>query len=97
MELISSAFFVVGMAFMFFGTLGVIRFPDVYTRLQSSSKCDAAGVISILIGLMLGEGFSIVSLRILVIMVFLLLTNPVATHAIARSAAKRKIRPWRIK
>jgi len=79
---------------MFFGTLGIIRFPDIYTRLQTSSKCDAAGAVALLVGLMVREGLNSFSLRILIILIFLLLTNPVATHAIARSAAIRGIKPW---
>ena len=93
--MIAYIFIFLGLIFIFFGTLGIIRFPDIYTRLQTSSKCDAAGAVAILIGLIVREGLSSISLRILVILLFLLLTNPVATHAIARSAAIRGIKPWR--
>jgi len=96
--MILSYFFIfLGLVFIFFGTLGIIRFPDIYTRLQTSSKCDAAGTVAILIGLIVKEGLSSLSLKILIILIFLLLTNPVATHAIARSAAIRGIKPWRKK
>jgi multicomponent Na+:H+ antiporter subunit G len=86
-----------GLVFIFFGTLGIIRFPDIYTRLQTSSKCDAAGAVALLVGLMVREGLDSLSLRILIILVFMLLSNPVASHAIARSAAIRGIKPWRNK
>jgi len=92
--MIAYLFIFLGLVFMFFGTLGIIRFPDIYTRLQTSSKCDAAGAVAILVGLMVREGLNSFSLRILIILIFLLLTNPVATHAIARSAAIRGIKPW---
>ena len=92
--MIAYLFIFLGLVFMFFGTLGIIRFPDIYTRLQTSSKCDAAGAVALLIGLMMREGLNSFSLRILIILIFLLLTNPVATHAIARSAAIRGIKPW---
>ena len=92
--MIAYLFIFLGLVFMFFGTLGIIRFPDIYTRLQASSKCDAAGAVALLIGLMMREGLNSFSLRILIILIFLLLTNPVATHAIARSAAVRGIKPW---
>lgn len=95
--MISYLFIFLGLVFIFFGTLGIIRFPDIYTRLQTSSKCDAAGTVALLVGLMVREGFDSLSLRILIILVFLLLTNPVASHAIARSAAIRGIKPWRKK
>ena len=95
--MIAYLFIILGLVFIFFGTLGIIRFPDVYTRLQTSSKCDAAGAVALLVGLMVREGLDSLSLRILIILVFLLLTNPVASHAIARSAAIRGIKPWRKK
>ena len=95
--MIAYLFIFLGLVFMFFGTLGIIRFPDIYTRLQTSSKCDTAGAIALLVGLILKQGLDSFSLRILIILVFLLLTNPVATHAIARSAAIRGIKPWRKK
>ncbi len=95
--MIAYLFIILGLVFIFFGTLGIIRFPDIYTRLQTSSKCDAAGAIALLVGLMVREGLDSLSLRILIILMFLLLTNPVASHAIARSAAIRGIKPWRKK
>ncbi len=93
--MIAYIFIFLGLVLIFFGTLGIIRFPDIYTRLQTSSKCDAAGAVALLVGLMVREGLDSLSLRILIILVFLLLTNPVASHAIARSAAIRGIKPWR--
>jgi len=95
--MIAYLFIFIGLFFIFFGTLGIIRFPDIYTRLQTSSKCDSAGAVALLVGLILREGLNFFSLRILIILVFLLLTNPVASHAIARSAAIRGIKPWRKK
>jgi len=93
--MIAYLFIFLGLVFIFFGTIGIIRFPDIYTRLQTSSKCDAAGATALLVGLILKEGLDSFSLRILTILVFLLLTNPVSSHAIARSAAIRGIKPWR--
>lgn len=95
--MIAYLFIFLGLVFIFFGTLGIIRFPDIYTRLQTSSKCDTAGAIALLVGLIVEEGLDSFSLRISVILVFSLLTNPVATHAIARSVAIRGIKPWRKK
>ena len=93
--MISNLFIFFGLTFFFFGTIGTIRFPDIYTRLQTSSKCDGAGAVALLLGLMIREGLNMFSLRILVIIFFLLLTNPVSTHAIARSAVISGIKLWR--
>ena len=95
--MIAYVFILFGLVFFLFGTLGIIRFPDIYTRLQASSKCDGAGTVALFIGLIVLEGLNVFSLRILIIIFFLLITNPVSTHAIARSAAIRRIMPWRKK
>jgi len=81
--------------FAFFGNIGMLRFPDIYTRLQASSKCATTSLLSLFIGLIILKGFSSISVRILVIGIFFLLTGPVASHAIARSAYEGGILPWR--
>ncbi len=81
--------------FTLFGNIGILRFPDVYTRLQASSKCATTSLLSLFIGLMILKGFSSVTVRILVIAIFFLLTSPVASHAIGRSAYEGGILPWR--
>ncbi len=81
--------------FAFFGNIGMLRFPDVYTRLQASSKCATTSLLSLFIGLMIFKGFSSISVRILVIGIFFLLTSPVASHVIGRSAYEGGILPWR--
>lgn len=83
-----------GIFFMLIGTIGVLRFPDVYTRLHASSKCGTTGVISIFIGLMILKGFSHISLQIAVIAFFIFVTNPVASHAIGKSANDSKVPMW---
>ncbi|MYL58381.1 cation:proton antiporter [Virgibacillus halodenitrificans] len=60
----------------------MIRFPDLYTRLHACSKCLMAGGISILMGCMIMEGISFASLKILALFIFILITNPIAIHAI---------------
>ena len=66
--------------------IAMIRFPDFYNRLHAGSKCLTAGGISILLGLIILEGLSFISLRLSLIIGFLLVTNPVTSHAIARAA-----------
>ena len=57
-ETIGRALIVTGLLFDFFGCLGLIRFPDVYTRLQASAKCVTLGTCGILFGLFLFKGFT---------------------------------------
>ena len=68
------------------GTLGILRFRDVYSRLQASGVSDNAGLALILIGLTLHDGWSSLDWTILLLLVLMLSTNPIATHSIAKSA-----------
>ncbi len=79
---------ILGLVIMTIGVYGVIRFPDIYTRIHAASKAVFLGVISILIATCLAGGADVI-LRAVLIGVFLLLTTPVASHAIARAAYQR--------
>ena len=78
-----------GLFFFFVGVVGLIRMPDVFTRMHATTKCDTMGAGLIFLGLILWQGFSFISLNILLILIFVWLTNPTAAHAIAKSAYKR--------
>ncbi|MCM8757643.1 MAG: monovalent cation/H(+) antiporter subunit G [Candidatus Omnitrophica bacterium] len=93
-ELFGYIFIVVGISFDFFGCLGLVRLPDVYNRLQASTKCVTLGTSSILFGLFLFKGFSAAGIKALLCIVFLLLTAPVSAHALARGAHKSGVRLW---
>ncbi|MFW6256647.1 MAG: monovalent cation/H(+) antiporter subunit G [Bacillota bacterium] len=79
-------FLITGTFFLVSTAVGMIRFPDFYTRLHAGSKCLVAGGISVLIGFMIREGLSQISLKLFILSAILLITSPVAVHAIARSA-----------
>lgn len=81
-----SAVVLLGSAFMVIGALGVVRMPDVFTRLHAASVSDTFGVGLILIGLILVGGLTLVSVKLAFLLAFLFLTGPVATHAVARAA-----------
>lgn len=78
-----------GLFFFFVGVVGLIRMPDVFTRMHATTKCDTMGAGLIFLGLIIWQGMSFVSLNILLILIFVWLTNPTAAHAIAKSAYKR--------
>ena len=84
--LLGSAIVLLGSVFMVIGALGVIRMPDVFTRLHATSVSDTFGVGLILIGLILVGGLTLVSVKLAFLLAFLFLTGPVATHAVARAA-----------
>ena len=92
-ETIGIALIVIGLLFDFFGCLGLIRFPDVYTRLQASAKCVTLGTCGILFGLFVVRGFSAAGVKALLCMIFIILTAPVSAHALARGAYRSGVKP----
>ncbi len=88
-------FLIMGVIFNVIGNLGVLVFPDVYTRLQASSTCGTTAVFSVFIASMLITGLSIMTAKILVITLFFLVSSPVAAHIIARYAWNKEMIPWR--
>ena len=82
-------FLISGLFFFFVGVLGLVRMPDVFTRMHATTKCDTMGAGLIFIALIIWQGFSFISLNILLILIFVWLTNPTAAHAIAKSAYQR--------
>ena len=91
-EKLGLVFIVVGLAFDIFGCLGLVRLPDVYNRLQASTKCVTLGTCSILFGAFLVAGFTATGMKALLAIVFLMLTAPVAAHAIARGAHRSGVK-----
>lgn len=76
------------------GTLGLLRLPDFYTRMHATGKCDTLGALLVLLGLAVYNGFNLVSAKIVIIVVFIFLANPAATHAIGRAALENRVAPW---
>ena len=76
----------IGIIFLFLGSLGVFRLPDVYNRLQAGTKCTTLGAfLSIIgVGIMEPDWF----LKTLVIAMFILITNPISNHALGRASRK---------
>lgn len=87
---------IIGLIFQIFGTLALHRFPDVYTRLHGATICTTFGSIFLYLGVIV-YGLSVLSFSLsahaFLIMVILLLTNPVASHAIARAAYRSGVLP----
>ena len=83
-----------GLFFILAGVIGILRMPDFYTRLHAQGKCDTLGVSLMLGALALHEGFSLVSLKIALILFFIVLANPTLTHALGRAALSWGLLPW---
>lgn len=82
-----------GIFFMFVGSLGVLRMPDFYSRTHAVSTSDTLGILLVIIGLIIFEGATINSLKLLLIVLFVALSNPIGTHALARAAYRRGVKP----
>ncbi|MFA5976332.1 MAG: monovalent cation/H(+) antiporter subunit G [Elusimicrobiota bacterium] len=93
-EWLGFIFVAIGLAFDIFGCIGLVRLPDLYLRLQAGTKCVTLGTCSILFGTFLITGPLGGGVKALLCMLFIVLTNPVAAHAIARSAHRAGIKLW---
>lgn len=94
MTALAVAFVSAGVFFLVTGAAGLIRFPDFYTRMHASGKCDTLGVLLVLMGIACHEGASLTSAKILLIAAFIFVASPTATHAIARSAHRHQNALW---
>ncbi|HZD14920.1 MAG TPA: monovalent cation/H(+) antiporter subunit G [Pseudonocardiaceae bacterium] len=85
----------VGLAFSLSGAVGILRMPDLYTRLQCSGKTITMGAVPALVALAVGEGpLSNYGARAMLVAVLLLVLSPVAAHALARAAYKAGVPMW---
>lgn len=92
--LIVSFLVIAGAAFFFIGTLGLLRFPDFYTRVHAVTKCDALGAGLVLLGLAIWSGPDGDGVRIMALIALLLLSSPTSGHALARAAFRTGLKPW---
>ena len=93
-DTIGIIFISIGLFFDFIGCLGLVRLPDVYNRLQAATKCVTLGTCSILFGAFIMQGLTSAGIKALLCMIFLILTSPVAAHALARGAHKTGVALW---
>ena len=82
----------IGAVFLFLGSLGIVRLPDVYNRLQAGTKCTTFGCCFAVIGVGIMEPAWF--WKTLIIALFILLTNPISNHALGRAARKSGVPLW---
>jgi multicomponent Na+:H+ antiporter subunit G len=82
-----------GGVFLIAGAIGILRFPDFYSRLHALGVCDTMGAGLILLGLMLQGGLTLVTLKLILILYFVLFTGPTAIHALAAAARLSGVEP----
>lgn len=92
MRWLADLFLLVGAGFIFLGALGLYRMPDVYNRIQAGTKAVTLGSLCLLLGLaLLVPGWWA---KLLLIALFVLLTNPIGSSTIARALLLSGVRPW---
>jgi multicomponent Na+:H+ antiporter subunit G len=92
-EWLSWAFLGLGSFFCIVGGLGLVRMPDFYTRMHAASVTDTLGAGFLLLGMMFVAGFSLVTVKLVIIGLLIFFTSPAATHALAKAGFQRGIEP----
>ena len=92
-EVLSWIFIVSGSFFTVVGAVGVLRFPDFWARLHAVSVSDSGGVILLLLGMAMQAGWTLITVKLIIIGIFLFITGPTATHAAASAALVSGLRP----
>jgi len=92
-DILSWAFSILGTFSLITGAVGVLRLPDVYTRMHAASITDTLGAGSIILGLMLQAGPTLVAAKLLLILVFIFFTSPASSFALAHAALSSGVEP----
>ncbi len=83
-----------GAFFLLTGSLGMVRLPDVFTRMHAAGMTDTMGAGMILLGLAVHNGADLVTVRLLLVLALLWFTSPIATHAVAKAALSGGLKPY---
>ena len=92
-EIVSGLFILLGVVALITGSLGLVKLPDLFSRTHAVGMMDTAGVGFIILGLIIYEGFTLVSVKLALVGIFLFFTSPIATHAVAQFALRSGIKP----
>ena len=92
-DLTSWLLIIVGSAFLLVGAIGIIRLPDIFSRMHGAGIIDTMGTAMLFSGMFLQAGFTVVSIKLFMILLFLMFTSPTTTHALARAALDAGLKP----
>lgn len=99
-NIVATVLIFVGLLFFAIGTIGVLRFPDFYTRTHAAGKCDSLAAVLVVLGIAifnlseLSLATVLVSIKVLCIAAFIFVASPTATHAITDAALLIGVKPW---
>lgn len=92
--IVAIVFTIAGLFFFSTATIGLLRFPDFYCRLHATGKGDTLGTLLLFAGFIVYEGFELLSLKFLLIPLFIFLASPTVTHSIGRAGVSCGVSPW---
>lgn len=85
----------VGILFFIVGTVGLLRFPDIYCRIHATTKCDTLGAGAILLAMAIYEHDFFISLKLILIAMLIFFYSPTIGHIISRTAMRTGMKPWK--
>lgn len=94
-DILACIFLAGGAFFMIVGVVGLLKFPDFYTRLHATGKCDTLGQMLIIVGCMIYQGFDFITVKLFLVAAYYVFAGPAATHAIMKSAYFTGLKPWK--
>jgi multicomponent Na+:H+ antiporter subunit G len=92
-EIASWACILLGSFFALVGALGLVRMPDVFTRMHAAGVTDTAGVGLLILGMALKAGLSLTAVKLFILLALFVFTGPVVTHALAQTCLHENIKP----
>lgn len=92
-SLLSGLCLLLGSFLILSGMVGVLRFPDFYSRMHAAGVTDTLAAVLVILGLLLLSGWSLVSAKLLIILIFLLFSGPTAAHALVKAAVSHGMEP----
>ncbi|MEJ8571340.1 monovalent cation/H(+) antiporter subunit G [Microbaculum marinum] len=92
-DIVSAILLVAGSIFLVIGAVGLIRMPDVFTRMHAASVSDTLGAGLLVLGMIVQAGFTLVTVKLLIILAILFFAGPISTHALARGALAVGLEP----
>lgn len=95
--ILTIAFVIAGIFFLLIGSIGIVRLPGFYSRTHSTSKSDTLGLLLVITGFIIYEGWHLNSIKLFLILLFIALTNPIGSHALARAAYETGLKPFKEK
>ncbi|MGI9386480.1 MAG: monovalent cation/H(+) antiporter subunit G [Methyloligellaceae bacterium] len=93
LDILSAVLVIAGATFIVTGAIGLVRMPDVFSRMHAAGIIDSAGAGLLIAGMMIQAGLSLITLKLLVLLALFFFTSPAATHAVARAALHEGLEP----